>query len=199
MIRLAEPAYNLVARVLPHRWKEKMERNVTEGKTETETDEMRQLWRTEFKRYVFIVLINSVLCVAIIAIMYYYGLPLLMKILPESWLGIATAIVTLIFCAPFLWSLMRQGGDSDNVNKLWNEGGRGERIKISAFGLLRIVIGAAFIAYIIGNTMPKSGLLGIFAVIVVALVIFFSSHLEKSSEKMTRTFTENLNKREDNQ
>lgn len=198
MIRLAEPAYNVVARILPVKWREKLERNATEGEQETETDEMRQLWRSEFKRYIFILLINSVLCIAIIAIMYYYGVPLLTKILPESWLGVATAIVTLLICSPFLWALMRQGGNSDNVNRLWDEGGKVERIKITAFGLLRIAIGAAFIAYIIGNTMPKSGLLGIFAVIVIAIVIFSSSHLEKRSEKMTKTFTENLNKSEQN-
>ncbi|MBQ7690088.1 MAG: cation:proton antiporter [Muribaculaceae bacterium] len=196
MIRLAEPAYSVLARILPKRWREKMEANVVDQESETETNEMRQLWNTEFKRFIFIILINSVLCVAIIAIMYYYGVPLLTNILPESWLGIATAVVTLFVCSPFLWSLMRQGGDSDNVNRLWYEGGRAERIKITALGLLRLAIGAAFIAFIIGNTLPKSGLLGIFAVIIIALVIFFSKHLEKRSEKMTSTFTENLNKRE---
>ena len=199
MIRLAEPAYNMVARIMPKKWREKMERNATEGEHEPETDEMRQLWRTEFKRYIFILLINSVLCMAIIAIMYYYGVPLLAKILPESWLGVATAIVTLSICSPFLWALMRQGGNSDNVNRLWDEGGNSERIKITAFGRLRIAIGAAFIAYIIGNTMPRSGLLGIFAGIVIIFIIFFSSHLEKRSEKMTRTFTDNLNETDENQ
>lgn len=196
MIRLAEPAYNVVARVLPKSWRQKLERNANEGDQKEETDEMHQLWRSEFKRFIFILLINSVLCIAIIALMYYYGVPLLAELLPESWLGVATAAVTLAISSPFIWSLMRQGGDSENVNKLWYEGGNAERIKITAFGLLRIAIGAAFIAYIIGNTMPKSGLLGIFAVIVVGLIIFSSKRLEKRTEKMTKTFTKHLNERE---
>ncbi len=196
MIRLAEPAYNVVARVLPKSWRQKLERNANEVDQKEETDEMHQLWRSEFKRFIFILLINSVLCIAIIALMYYYGVPLLAELLPESWLGVATAAVTLAISSPFIWSLMRQGGDSENVNKLWYEGGNAERIKITAFGLLRIAIGAAFIAYIIGNTMPKSGLLGIFAVIVVGLIIFSSKRLEKRTEKMTKTFTKHLNERE---
>ncbi|MBQ4005492.1 MAG: cation:proton antiporter [Muribaculaceae bacterium] len=199
MIRLAEPAYNVVARVLPKSWRQKLERNANEGDQKEETDEMHQLWRSEFKRFIFILLINSVLCIAIIALMYYYGVPLLAKLLPESWLGVATAAVTLAISSPFIWSLMRQGGDSENVNKLWYEGGKAERIKITAFGLLRVAIGAAFIAYIIGNTMPKSGLLGIFAVIVVGLIIFSSKRLEKRTEKMTKTFTKHLNEREQEQ
>ena len=169
-----------------------MESNNTEEVEETETDEMRQLWRTEFKRFVLIMLINSVLCLAIIAIMYYYGAPPIYKLLPEPWSGIVTAFVTLSISGPFLWALMRRGGNSDNVNRLWYEGGRVERIKISAFAILRLAVGAAFIAYIIGNTLPKSGLLGIFAVIAIALYIFLSPRLEKRSNKLTQTFTENL-------
>ena len=194
MIRLAEPAYNMVARILPERWKTKMESNTAEEVEET--DEMRQLWRSELKRFIFIILINSVLCLAIIAIMYYYGAPLLMSLLPESWLGVAAAIVTLSICSPFLWSLMRQGGNSANVNRLWQEGGKIERVKMTALGLFRLAVGAAFIAYIVGNTLPTTGGLSIFAFIIVVLIIFSSKSLEKQSEKMTKTFTENLNERE---
>ena len=198
MIRLAEPAYNVVARVLPAKWIAKLESNAAEGTEETETDEMRQLWGSEFKNYIFIMLINSVLCVAIIAIMYYFGAPLIYDLLPEPWSSIVTAFVTLFFCSPFIWSLLRRGADSENVDKLWYEGGNIMRIKITAFGILRLAIGAFFIAYIIGNTMPKIGMYGIFAVIGIAFLIFISPYSKARSDKLTKTFTENLNVREQN-
>ena len=196
MIRLAEPAYNVVRRILPAKWIEKMERNNTEEAGEDETDEMRQLWRSEFKIFIFTVLINLVLCVAVIALMYLFGAPLIYGILPDPWSGVVTAIVTLLLCGPFIWALMKRGGNSEGAQKLWNEGGHVERIKMTAFGILRLVLGAAIIAYIIGNTLPKSGLLGIFAVIAVACWIFLSPKLEQQSNKMVKTFTENLNERE---
>ena len=196
MVRLAEPAYNVVARILPERWRTKMESNNTEEAEELETDSMRLLWRSEFKKFILIMLINSVLCLAIIAVMYYYGVPIIYGLLPNPWSGLVTAFVTLSLCGPFLWALMRRGGNSDNVNKLWYEGGRIERIKLTAWGILRLAIGAAIIAYIIGNTLPMSGLLGIFAVMVVALYIFLSPNLEKRSNRLTKTFTDNLNVRE---
>ena len=195
MIRLAEPAYAVAERVLPTKWIVWLESNATKD-DEQETNEMQQLWRTELKKYILILLINSVLCVAIIGIMYYYGAQLIYGALPDPWSGIVTAMVTLTFCSPFLWSLMRQGGNSKNVNRLWYEGGNVERIRITALGILRLVIGAAFIAFIIGNTLPKLGMFGIFAVFVVAFIILVSPNLEKQSNKMTKTFTENLNKRE---
>ena len=197
MIRLAEPAYNTVVRIMPVKWREKIESNASDEDDEPETDEMRQLWRTELKKFIFIILINIVLCIAIIGIVYYWGVPIIYGWLPAPWNGIVTAVVTLFLCAPFLWSLMRQGANTDDVNRLWYEGGHVERIKMTALGLLRLAIGAAIIAYIIGNTLPKSGLLGIFAVIAIACSIFISPHLEKRSEKMAQTFTDNLNKREE--
>ena len=199
MIRLAEPAYNVVSRVLPAKWIAKLESNASNNAEETGTNEMRQLWRSEFKKFILIILINSVLCVAIIAIMYLYGAPLIYGLLPEPWSGIVTAFVTLFICAPFLWALMRRGGNSDNVNRLWHEGGHVERIKLTAWGILRLGLGAFFIAYIIGNTMPKIGMYGIFAVLAVAFSIFVSPNLEKKSDMMTKTFTDNLNQREQEQ
>ena len=198
MIRLAEPAYNMVARVLPAKWIARLERNASDEVEEKESNDMRQLWLVEFKRYVFIVLINSVLCLAVIALMYYYGAPLIYNLLPDPWSGIVTACVTLSICGPFLWSLMRQGGESENVNKLWNEGSRIMRVQLTALGILRLVIAAAIISYVIGNTLPKIGMYGIFAVIAVVLFIYMSSRLEKQSDLMTKTFTEHLNEHEPN-
>lgn len=196
MIRLAEPAYKVVARVLPAKWIAWLERNASDGAEEAETSEMRQLWNSEFKKFVFILLINSVLCTAIILLMYYYGAPLIYDKLSAPWSGIVTAIVTLGLCSPFLWSLMRQGGDSDNIQKLWREGSRNQRIKLTALGILRLLIGAFFIAYIIGNTLPMIGMYCIFAVIAVAFLIYISPKLERQSNMMTKIFTENLEQRE---
>ena len=195
MIRLAEPAYKVVARILPAKLIARLESNASDDAEETETNEMHQLWRTEFKRYVLILLINSVLCLAIIALMYLYGAPLIYTWLPDPWFGIVTAFVTLFICAPFLWALMRQGAERESVDRLWYEGGHAARIKITALSILRLAIAAAFITYIISNTMPKIGMYGIFAVIIIGLCIFFSPKLEKQSNKMAKTFRDNLNER----
>lgn len=199
MIRLAEPAYNVVARVLPTKWIAKLEHNASDGTEEHETNEMHQLWRTEFTKFVFILLINSVLCVAIISIMYHFGAPLIYGLLPDPWSGIVTAFITLFICTPFIWSLMRRGAETENVNKLWYEGGHKLRIKMTALSILRLAIGAAFIAFIIGNTLPKIGMYGIFAVIAIAFLIFISPTSKKRSDLLTKTFTDNLNEREQNQ
>ena len=194
MIRLAAPAYGIVERVLPKRWQKKLESN-TSDEEETETEEQQSRWRAYFKHVGIILLIHSVLCMAIIALMLYFGKPFISNMLPAPWAGIVTALLTIAMCSPFLWTLMSDGSRSDNVVALWNSG-RISRVKLVAFQLLRFVFGAAFVSYIIGRTVHWNGMLGIFVVLAIIFNIVFSPHLRERGERMTKTFIDNLSERE---
>ena len=194
MIRLAEPAYAVVARVLPKRFQAKLESNASDEE-EPETEEQQSLWRDCLKQLAVVILIHSVLCLAIIALMLIYGKPFIAGMLSQPWADIVTAWLTIMICAPFLWILMRIGSRSEKVLTLWNSG-RSARVKVLALQLLRIVIGAAFVSFIIGHTVHWSGMLGIFAVLAVVFAIVFSPRLKKRGERMTQTFRENLSERE---
>ena len=178
MIRLAEPAYGVVERILPKRWRAKLESNASDEE-ETETEEQHSHWTTYLKHTGLIILIQSVLCMAIIALMIYFGKPYIANMLPSPW----------------AWTLMRNGSQSEDVMALWNAG-RASRVKLLAFQLLRLVIGAAFVSYILGHTVHWGGMLGIFVVMAIVFSIVFSPRLQKRSEQMSQTFNENLTQRE---
>ena len=194
MIRLAEPAYAVVARVLPKRFQAKLESNASDEE-EPETEEQQSLWRDCLKQLAVVVLIHSVLCLAIIALMLIYGKPFIAGMLSQPWADVVTALLTIMICAPFLWTLMRIGSSNEKVLTLWNSG-RSARVKVLALQLLRLVIGAAFVSFIIGHTVHWSGMLGIFVVLAVVFAIAFSPRLKKHGERMTQTFRENLSERE---
>lgn len=194
MIRLAEPAYRMIVRILPAKLIAKLERN-TDEKDEKAPDQQQQMWNGIFKRFVFTMLINSVLCIAVMAIMLYYGEPFIAGFVPDKWLHPVTALITLILCAPFLWMLLRSGADDPDVNALWDSGAHW-RIRMTAYGVLRIIITAAIVSYIVDYAIPWSKLLGVFAIVVILFIIFFSSILEKQGKGLTRKFNENLNARE---
>jgi CPA2 family monovalent cation:H+ antiporter-2 len=194
MIRLAEPAYNMVARMLPAKWMAKLERN-TDETDEQAPDELQQLYNDCFKRFIFTMLINSVLCIAIMTIMLYYGQPIIASLVPAEWVHPVTALVALILCSPFLWMLLKSGGDSPEVNKLWESGARW-RVRLTAYGLLRILITAVFVSYFVDYAMPWSSWLGIFALVAILFIIYYSSALEKQGDRLTRNFTDNLSARE---
>ena len=194
MIRLAEPAYSIIAHTLPQRWQAKLESNASDEE-EPETEEQQNLWRDCLKQLAVIILIHSVLCLAIIALMLIYGKPFIAGMLSQPWADVVTASLTIMICAPFLWTLMRLGSRSEKVLTLWNSG-RSARVKVLALQLLRIVIGAAFVSFILGHTVHWNGMLGIFVVLAVVFSIVFSPRLKKRGEKMTKTFIENLSERE---
>ena len=190
MIRLAEPAYNVAARLLPRKWIVRLERN-TDEKEEKVANELQQLWSRAFKRFVFVLLINSVLCIAIISIMFYYGEPLLAKLVPSAWLHPVTAAITLALCSPFLWMLLRAEGDSYEANTLWESGPRW-RVRLTACALLRFFITIAFVSCFVDYAVPWSSWLGIFLLVAIMFFIFYSPHLEKHSKELAQNFTDNL-------
>ena len=194
MIRLAEPAYNKLSHILPAKWIAKLERNTNE-EDDNAPDELQQIWNDCFKRFVFIMLINSVLCIAIMTIMLYYGQPLIANLVPEKWVHPVTSLIALILCSPFLWMLLRSGADSPEVDKLWDSGPRW-RIRLTAYGLLRILITAIFVSYFVDYAIPWSSWLGMFALVAIMAIIFYSSALEKQSNRLTQNFTDNLSARE---
>ena len=194
MIRLAEPAYNALARLLPAKWIAKLERN-TDERDEQAPDELQQIWNSCFKRFIFNMLINSVICIVIMAIMLYYGQPIVSSMVPAEWVHPVTALIALILCAPFLWMLLRAGGDGPEVDKLWESGARW-RIRLTAYGLLRILITAVFVSYFVDYAMPWSRWLGMFALVAILFIIYFSSALEKQSNRLVQNFTDNLSARE---
>lgn len=194
MIRLAEPAYAVVARVLPKRFQAKIESNASDEE-EPETEEQQSLWRDCLKQLAVVVLIHSVLCLAIVALMLIYGKPFIAGMLSQPWADVVTALLTIMICAPFLWTLMRIGSSNEKVLTLWNSG-RSAHVKVLALQLLRLVIGAAFVSFIIGHTVHWSGMLGIFVVLAVVFAIAFSPRLKERGERMTKTFRENLSERE---
>lgn len=196
MIRLAEPAYHALTRVLPAGLIAKLERNTDESDDKA-PDELQQLWNDNFKRFIFNMLINTVLCIAIMAIMLYYGQPVIAGIVPDKWVHAVTALVALVLCSPFLWMLMKAGADSPDVDKLWQSGSRW-RVRITALGMLRLIITAIFVSYFVDYAIPWSTLLGVFAIVAIMLVIYYSSHLEKQSKGLTKNFTDNLSARERN-
>ena len=194
MIRLAEPAYNVLARIMPAKWMERLESN-TDEENDKAPDELQQIWKGCFKRFFFNMLINSVLITAVMSVMLYFGEPIIANMVPSQWVHPVTAVIGLIFCLPFLWMLLLAGNDRPEVNKLWESGPRW-RVRLTAYGLLRLVITAVFVSYFVDYAIPWSSWLGMFALIAILAFIFYSPHLERHGKDMVQNFTDNLNARE---
>lgn len=190
MVRLAVPAYTGLSRVLPERLIRWLESN--EAGQVNVTAAQHGHWYNYIKKTAVNVLINSVLCMAIIGVMMYLAKPLIDGWLPQPWSSIVTAGLTIAVAAPNLWMLMRKDLFNADAAALASEG-RTARIQLMAFQLSRLVIGAAFISHIIGHTVQWRGALGMFVILAIVFIITLSPSLKRHSEEMTATFNDNLN------
>ena len=204
MIRLAEPAYTVVEHLMPQRWRSRLHdyaqacATVPSGSAAgISATHQQSLWKSHLKSVAVIVGIHSVLSMAIIALMLYFGKPFISNLLASPWDGIVTALITLILVAPFLWMLMRSHSDSDDTRTLWCDS-RFNRAKLVSLQLLRLLLAAAFVSYILGRTLHWGYTPGIFIVLAIVFSIAFSPRLRKHSEQITKTFNENLTQRETN-
>ena len=196
MIRLAEPAYAVVERLMPPRWRSKLQDYAESSNDETpESGEQQSHWKAYLKSVAVTVGIHCVLCMAIIALLLYFGKPYISSLMPAPWDGIVTALITLILVAPFLWMLMRQG-NSDDARALWSDN-RFSQAKLVALQFLRLFIAAAFVSYILGRTIHWGYTPSILIVIAIIFSIVFSPRLRKRSEQINQTFTENLAQRKE--
>ena len=192
MIRLAVPAYNALERRLPESWKRLLDR-YTSGEPHVVGQE--NFWREYLLQVGKVVLIFMVLCIAIMALMLKFIVPLIERLLPEPWNGICAAVLTLSCLAPFLRALMMKKNYSDEFQVLWN-GNRVNRAPLIGVQVLRIALAIAFVAYVVANTLHWSGALGLLVVIVFIVGIVSSRSLKQQSIHLEKTFTDNLNLRE---
>ena len=194
MIRLASPVYGFVERRLPSSWRAKLESYTTE-EPEPETEVEQHRLRDYLKQTAVTVFIYSVLCMAIIGLVLYFAEPFIARMLSHPWDAVVVAALSVLLIAPFLRSLMLKGNRSETFLALWN-GDRFYRAPLVAVQVLRFLMGAAFVSYILGRTVHWIGMLGILVVIFVVFNILFSHGLQKQGDMLEKTFNDNLNQRE---
>ncbi len=192
MIRLAVPAYNGLSRHLPARVTALLDRYTGEAPSVVGQD---NYWRNYLIDVARTLLIYGVLCVAVLSLMLGFVGPLIDRFVPEPWNGYITAAVALLAVSPFLRPLMMKHGQTGAFKALWNDS-RFNRAPLIAVQLLRILMGAAFVGYIVGHTMEWSGALGLTLIALIVFVIISNRSLKKQGQLMAQTFTDNFNRRE---
>lgn len=192
MIRLAVPTYNGLLVVMPKSVVSLLNRYTGGGPSVVGQDSH---WRRYLVEVARTLIIYGVLCVALLSLMLGFVAPQVDRFVPEPWNRYAMAAATLLVLAPFLRALMLKHSLTEAFKALWTDS-RFNRAPLIAVQLLRIVIGAAFVGYVIGRTMEWGGAWGITLIVLVLCAIISSRALQKQGQHLEQTFTDNLNSRE---
>ena len=192
MIRLADPAYNLLYKHLPPKAIAFLNGYAEAAEPRAGKD---SLWRQYLAALVRLVVVNVVLCIAICAIGFSMLLPLAEQWIPGVWARVTTAAVILLGMAPFLRALIIKKNKSEEFTRLWEEN-RANRAPLVASIVLRVAIALGFVFYVLARLFHISVPLILLLALALVAAMIFSRWNKKYSRSIERTFMTNLRSRD---
>ena len=191
MIRLAVPAYNVIDKYMPSRWRRLLDRYSSGASVANHSNN----WKKLVIAIIRIVLIYAVLSIAVTALFLHFIVPLATDMLGDLWGRILGAILTITAIAPFLRAMIMKKNRSEEFKSLWSDS-RFNHAPLISIILLRIVIAIGFIVFVIENLFRASAALMVGIAIIVVCAMILSRFLKKQSIVLERTFVRNLHYKE---
>lgn len=191
MIRLAVPAYNVIDKYMPSRWRRLLDRYSSGASVANHSNN----WKKLVIAIIRIVLIYAVLSIAVTALFLHFIVPLATDMLGDLWGRILGAALTITAIAPFLRAMIMKKNRSEEFKSLWSDS-RFNHAPLISIILLRIVIAIGFIVFIIENLFRASAALMVGIAIIVVCAMILSRFLKKQSIVLERTFVRNLHYKE---
>lgn len=191
-IRLADPTYNLLERILPRTWLDFLNR-YSSG---TQIASSHSDWREILRSYVINVVVNSVIIIAIIFLSVQYLVPFVKDHITNGVTGsVISLAITLLALSPFIWGLAIKRSGKIEYTNLWFDKAYG-RIPLILLELLRGLLALFFIGFLLYNVFGGSPAFYIAIAVVAIAFLVFSKGLKKFYNRIEKRFLENLNERE---
>ncbi|MEG1544719.1 MAG: cation:proton antiporter, partial [Tannerellaceae bacterium] len=192
MIRMADPAYKVAERIMPHSWMRFLER-YTSG---SNTIRQKSAWDKLLKALVRIVSTYTAVTLVMIFIWLEVAAPFIINELPGIQGEIISLALILLLISPLLRAIMMKKNHSEEYQQLWhdNKYNRGPLVSLI---ILRILLCIGLVMLPVANLLNMALVIALaIAATVIALVIF-SKRLKKHSIQMERHFFSNLTAREE--
>lgn len=190
-IRLADPFYSLVERMLPQRLHFLIDRYTEKACSESETG---RLWKSLIHRYLWRVVLYTVVLVTISLLSTRWLLPVLNG-LSHSWGRLMCAVITLSVMSPFLLALSYPASKRTERERLISANARFD-VPLIVMTIFRLLIAIMIIIYVL-SAIYSAGVGVFFGMAVFALLIFgMSKRVRTRMRRIESRFLDNLNERE---
>lgn len=191
MIRVAEPTYKFVDRVVPKSWMTFLER-YSSG---SNTIRQKSAWDKLLKSLVRIVGTYAAVTLVLIFIWLQFISPIIVKQLPGIQGNILSLVLILLLISPMLRAIMMKKNHSIEFRQLWMDS-KYNRGPLVSLIILRIILCIGMVMLPVARLLNlAAGIMLAIAGTVIALVIF-SKRLKRQSILMERRFFSNLTARE---
>lgn len=159
-----------------------------------DTNETRRLWRAVLGRYLWRILLYSVILLAEILVARLFLFPFAERVMPQ-WGHLLATILTVVAMLPFLVALCFSSTSSSDKMKLHQTAAFYD-VPLLAMKIIRYLVALFFIVYFIN--VAYSSLVGWLAGVgcFVIILVFASTKLLRHYKNMENKFISNLNMRE---
>ncbi len=192
MIKLAEPLYQFLLKVLPEKWITGLEKY----SSSSQIIESESNWKRLLHFYIQIIILNGVIMIALSLLVAYFVEPFLQRSIADSMTAkIIAASIGLIVMAPFIWALTVKKMNKSAYAALWLDR------KYSHGPLVMLEIARNAIAVLLVGFMLRqlfSFWIAVGGTLVAMLVIgvVFRQRLQKFYQRLEDRFLQNLHERE---
>ncbi len=190
-IKMADGAYAIVERHLPEGLNFLISRY---SKQVTDSNETKKLWSAVIKRYLWRLVLYSVILLAEILFSRAFLFPLMENLIPR-WGHLIATVLTISAMLPFLAAMSFSTTKPDERMALHKSASFYE-VPLVAMRILRYILALVFITYF--TTLAYSSVTGwlVGAGCFIIIMIFASTKLTQRYHKMEQRFMNNLNSRE---
>ena len=190
-IKMADPAYRFVEPRLPQGLHFLIDRY--SGQT-SDANDTRQLWRDIIKRYLWRIVLYSVILIAIILLSTHLLFPLMNEI-AGAWGHRIATVITLLLMSPFLVALSFSNIKKNEKMEQHSTASFYD-VPLVAMRIVRYIISLLFIVYFIGLSYraTTAWLVGVGFFIII--IVFASTKLFTRYRNIEKKFIDNLNIRE---
>ena len=192
MIRLAEPASSFVDAHLPASWRKLLMRYSSGSQTALNHE---NLWKKLILAMVRITVVYSIVSISIIALSFRFVVPFFKENLPHFWASLLGAVFIILCIAPFLRAIMVKKNHSVEFMTLCHDS-RANRAPLVSTIVIRIMIAALFVIFVISGLFKASIGLVIGVAVLAVLLMVWSRRLKKQSISIERRFFQNLRSRD---
>lgn len=190
-IKLADPTYRFIEPRLPSSLQFLIERYT---KQTADASETRKLWQDILKRYLWRIVLYSVILLAVIMVSKMVLYPFMDSVLGRFG-HLAATLITLSVMAPFLVALSFSSLKTDERMKLHSTASFYD-VPLVAMHIVRYIIALFFLVYFFGQYYPATVAWLVGIGVFILILAFASTKLFKRYKRMEKHFFDNLNIRE---
>lgn len=192
LIKYSEPLYNLLARVLPGKWVNRLNRYSSGAESiQAESD-----FKVVLKSYINIALTNGIVLLALILLSLNFLDPFIKQhVADDKWRIIIVLAISLGTAAPFLWAFMAKRPDNLAYKELWLEK-KYNRGPLLIIEIARNLLGVLIIGFWVEKLVSTQVAILLVTPFIIIVLVLFSKRIQQLYQRIEGRFITNLNARE---